>query len=134
MIKSSYAVIKSEKLEETAEFYRTYFGFERTFAADWYISMRNGAYELAILDPGHESLPMPFRGKAPHQGMLLNFETDEVDGIYRRFVGDGRKVHLPLRDEPWGQRHFIAEDPNGIPVDVIQVIPPSAEFAAQYTG
>jgi uncharacterized glyoxalase superfamily protein PhnB len=27
---------------------------------------------------------------------------------------------VPLRDEPWGDRHFAVVDPNGIGVDVLQ--------------
>lgn len=131
MIKSSYSVIKCEKLEETADFYQKYFGFERTFSADWYISLKNGAYELAILDQNHESLPLPYRGQSSNQGLLLNFELDDVDGMFKTFIQDNRKIHLDIRDEPWGQRHFIAEDPNGIPVDVIKMIPPSPEYAIQ---
>jgi hypothetical protein len=37
-----------------------------------------------------------------------------------------------LRDETFGQRHFITKDPNGVLIDVIKPIPPSTEFAAQY--
>ena len=37
-----------------------------------------------------------------------------------------------LRDEAFGQRHFIAADPNSVMIDVIKPIPPSAEHAAQY--
>jgi hypothetical protein len=42
------------------------------------------------------------------------------------------KILHPLRDEPWGQRHFIGVDPQGVMVDVIELIPPSPEFLAQY--
>jgi hypothetical protein len=38
----------------------------------------------------------------------------------------------PLRDEDFGQRHFITADPNGVLIDVIKPIPPSAEFAELY--
>lgn len=34
-----------------------------------------------------------------------------------------------LRDEAFGKRHFITTDPNGVPVDVITPIPPSADYA-----
>ena len=34
--------------------------------------------------------------------------------------------------EAFGQRHFIPADPNGVLIDVIKPIPPSAEFAANY--
>ena len=104
MITSSYTVIKTAKVDETASFFETYFGFERSFAADWYVSLRNGAFELAVLDPDHESVPEVFRGKTSTQSVLLNFETDQVDQLFNRFLSDKHKVHLALRDEPWGQR------------------------------
>jgi len=31
-------------------------------------------------------------------------------------------------------RHFITRDPNGVLIDVIKPIPPSAEFLAQYAA
>jgi hypothetical protein len=40
---------------------------------------------------------------------------------------------LPLRDEAFGQRHFIVRDPAGNLVDVIENIPPSEEFASAYS-
>ncbi|MEM9268600.1 MAG: glyoxalase, partial [Pseudomonadota bacterium] len=36
-------------------------------------------------------------------------------------------------DEPFGQRHFITQDPNGVLIDVIKPIPPSPEFLAQFS-
>lgn len=132
MIKSTYAVIKTKSVEETAKFYEKYFGFERSFSADWYISLRSGSVEMAVLDPDHESVPKNFRGKTSNQSILLNFETEDVDKLYSSFKDGGLPIHLELRDEPWGQRHFISEDPNGIPLDVIKVIPPSEDFLKQY--
>lgn len=132
MIKSSYSVIKTKRVEETAIFYEKYFGFERSFTSDWYVSLKCGTVELAILDSDHDTIPEHFKGQTSSQGVLLNFETDNVDEIYSAFKKDGRTIYLELRDEPFGQRHFISEDPNGIPVDVIKVIPPSEEFLKQY--
>jgi len=133
MINSSYAVIKTKSIETTAQFYEKYLGFNRTFTADWYVSLKSGSTELALIDPVHNSIPEKFRGKTSNQGMLLNFETDNVDLIYASFQKDSCPIHLELRDEPWGQRHFITEDPNGIPIDIIKVIPPSEEFLKQYS-
>lgn len=31
-----------------------------------------------------------------------------------------RTAPSTLRDEPWGDRHFVVVDPNGIGVDVVQ--------------
>jgi hypothetical protein len=45
----------------------------------------------------------------------------------------GLPIELSLRDEDWGQRHFITPDPNELAVDGVQVIPvTSDEAAAQY--
>lgn len=132
MLNNTYAVLKTKKLEESSAFYEKYFKFERSFSSDWYISLKKGHQELAILDYKHETLPEKFRGITSGPEILLNFETDEVDEIYSRFKADGRIIHLELRDEPWGQRHFISEDLNGVGIDVIKIIPPSKEYLKQY--
>ena len=41
---------------------------------------------------------------------------------------------LALKDEAFGQRHFITRDPNGVLIDVIKPIPPSEEFLSQYAA
>ncbi len=52
--------------------------------------------------------------------------------VHLAFDGDeGVQMALDLRDEPWGERHFAVTDPNGIPVNVSQLIPPSGEYAQQ---
>jgi uncharacterized glyoxalase superfamily protein PhnB len=131
---SFYPVICAEDVPLTANFYRQHFGFAPTFESEWYVSPRHlGAnhYELAILDPNHPTMPASFRAQA--KGLLLNFEVADVDAEYKRLViGAGLPEVLPIRDESFRQRHFIVADPNGVPIDVISVIPPSAEFAASY--
>ena len=36
-------------------------------------------------------------------------------------------------DGLWGQRHFIGADPNGVQLDVIELIPPTPAYAASFT-
>lgn len=65
--------------------------------------------------------------------MLLNFEVADVDAEYARLVdGAGLRPQLPLRSEDFGQRHFIVAAPDGVLVDVISPIEPSAEYADAY--
>ena len=85
---------------------------------------------MAVLQAGHETVPET--GRATTQGLLLNFEVEDVDSVYERLVA-AAPILLSLRDEDFGQRHFIAEAPGGIMIDVITPIPPSPEFATQYT-
>ncbi|MCL7021113.1 hypothetical protein K6C39_21785, partial [Vibrio vulnificus] len=111
-------------------------GFEITFEADWYLSLRRPGdppYELALLDHTHPTLPAAYR--TPVRGLLLNFEVTDVDAEWDRLVTRaGLTPELTLRDEDFGQRHFIVADPNGVLIDVITPIAPTAEFAGQYVS
>jgi hypothetical protein len=46
----------------------------------------------------------------------------------------GLPILLELRDEAFGQRHFITADPNGVLIDIIKPIPPTGDFTAQYAA
>ncbi len=64
-------------------------------------------------------------------GLLINFEVADVDAKYAGARAAGLEILLEQRDEAFGQRHFITRDPNGMLIDVIKPIPPSAEFQQQ---
>ncbi|TIU84362.1 MAG: glyoxalase, partial [Mesorhizobium sp.] len=72
----------------------------------------------------------PEEGRGRTSGLLINFE--DPDAVYERILAAGLPILRSLRDEPFGQRHFITKDPNGVLIDVIKPIPPSAEFLAQF--
>jgi uncharacterized glyoxalase superfamily protein PhnB len=130
---SYYPVIMTNDLPTTVTFYQRHFCFEPLFAADWYVHLQSTEDEkvtLAILDGRHNTIPAGHRGKA--SGLLLNFEVEDVDTVYSRLKQAGLPILLDIRNEDFGQRHFITADPNGVLIDVIKPIPPSAEFAAQY--
>ena len=130
---SFYPVLMTGDVAAAAAFYTTHFDFTPLFVADWYQhlqSTRNPSVNLAILDGDHDTIPPALRGRAG--GVLLNFEVEDVDSVYARFRQAGLPILLALRDEEFGQRHFITRDPDGVAIDVITPIPPSAAFAAQY--
>lgn len=131
---SLYPVICTARLKESRDFYTRLLGFSTTFEADWYISLRHPGevgYELALLDHTHPTLPEEFR--TPAQGLLLNFEVEDVDAEWHRLVTREKlRPLLDLRTEDFGQRHFIVADPNGVLIDIITPIAPTAEYAEQY--
>jgi uncharacterized glyoxalase superfamily protein PhnB len=134
-ITSYYPVLMTRNVAATASFYLRHFGFEALFTADWYVHLQSreaGApVSLAILDARHETIPAVGRG-ASGAGILLNFEVDDVDAEYERLIAAGLEVLLPLRDEAFGQRHFIVQAPDGVMIDVIKPIPPTGAFVQQY--
>lgn len=132
---SYYPVLMTDDVAGTAAFYIEHFEFRPLFESDWYVhlqSARDRRVNLGIVAGDHETVPPEGRGKA--SGLLINFEVKDPDAVYARVVAAGLPILRSLRDEPFGQRHFITRDPNGVLIDVIKPIPPSAEFAAQYAG
>ncbi|MBO6538320.1 MAG: VOC family protein [Rhizobiaceae bacterium] len=130
---SYYPVLMTDDVAGTAAFYVEHFRFQPMFDSDWYVHLQSSESKrvnLAILQGDHETIPAEGRGKT--SGLILNFEVEDVDGVYERLEAAGLPILLPLRDEAFGQRHFITRDPNGVLIDVIKPIPPSAEFAAQF--
>jgi len=131
-ITSFYPVLQVEDPPGLACFFTRHLGFRVTFAADWYISLRNGPHELALVSGTHETIPEGFRGAC--RGILLNVEVDDAATEYSRLHEAGLPMRLELRDEAFGQRHFIVEAPEGILVDVIEEIQPAPEYAASFTS
>lgn len=133
-VTSYYPVLMTDEVEATARFYETHFGFRRAFSADWYVHLQSESdpsVNLAVLDDSHETIPAAARGQSVG-GLLLNFEVEDVDGEYARATAAGLPILLDIRDEEFGQRHFITRDPNGVLIDMIKPIPPSAAFLAHY--
>jgi len=130
---SYYPVLMTDDVAGTARFYKTHFGFEALFENEWYVHLRSSEdrkVNLGIVQWDHETVPPA--GRARTQGLLINFEVRDPDAIYREALASRLPILLTLRNEEFGQRHFITADPNGVLIDVIKPIPPSAEFLAQY--
>ena len=132
-ITSWYPVIMTGDVASTAAFYVDHLDFRPLFTSDWYVhlqSVHDASVNLAVLDGDHETIPERGRGRA--SGLLLNLEVEDVDAVHDRFVAAGLPILRSLRDEAFGQRHFITADPNGVLIDVITPIPPTGEFVGQY--
>lgn len=132
-IASLYPVLMSDDVARDHRFYADLLGLATAFASDWYVSLAaegDADVQLGIVARQHDSVPAAHRRTGA--GMLVTVEVDDVDAVHARAVARGLPFHVALRDEPWGQRHFITEDPAGVLVDVVTVIEPTPEFAAQY--
>ena len=133
-ITSYYPVIMTGDVKGTVDFYKRHLRFEALFASDWYVHLQSPhdrRVNLALVDADHPTVPAAARGRGA-AGLLLNFEVQDVDVVHARLLAEGLPMLLSLRDEDFGQRHFITRDPNGVLIDVIKPIPPSAEYAALY--
>ncbi len=132
-LQSSYPVLLTDDPRAARDFYGAHFGFAPTYESDWYVSLRHAEapqYELAFVR--HDHATVPAAGRVPARGVILNFEVPDAAAVWERLRGAGAPVLLALRDEPFGQRHFILEGPGGVMVDVVENIPPAPEFAGGY--
>ena len=130
---SYYPVLMTGDVAGTTAFYVEHFRFAPLFESDWYVHLQSAEdkrVNLGIVQGDHETIPEAGRGRAA--GLLINFEVRDPDAVYERVVAAGLPILRTLRDEPFGQRHFITRDPNGVLIDIIKPIPPSEEFLAQY--
>ncbi len=130
---SVYPVLMTDDVAESRRFYVENFGFQVTFENDWYVSLiqtDNPANQLAFIKHTHETIPDKFRQRV--SGLVMNFEVSDANAEYERLQEAGLEIVQPIRDEAWGQRHFIGVDPHGLLIDIIQNIEPESEYAASY--
>jgi uncharacterized glyoxalase superfamily protein PhnB len=128
-INSLYPLLQVADVEASAAFYETYFGFTRIFTSDWYVQLRATAdhpFEIALIDQNHDTIPPQGRGTT--QKMILSLYVVDAAAEHARLSSAGLPIPYSLRDEVFGQRHFIAADPNGILIDVIEPIEPDPEW------
>jgi catechol 2,3-dioxygenase-like lactoylglutathione lyase family enzyme len=119
------AGIVTEKLAATKEFYTKVLGFGVTFENEFYLLLHtpNHEAEISFLLPNHPSQQPVFQKSYQGQGMYLTIEVDDVDKIYHDFKKRGISTTFDIRNEPWGDRHFAIEDPNGIGIDIVKYSP-----------
>lgn len=130
MFNALYPLIQVRDVAATAAFYIAHLGFTPVFESDWYVQLRGGdkQNELAIIGFDHDSIPPA--GRRPTSGLILSLEVADAVADAVRLGDAGVPIIQPLRDEVFGQRHFIAADPNGILVDVITPIEPDPDWLA----
>ncbi len=130
---SYYPVIMTGDVAGTVHFYVEHFRFHAVFEIDWYAHLQSNEdanVNLAIVDGHHATVPETARGHV--SGLILNFEVMDPAAEYERLQTAGLPILHTLRDEDFGQRHFITADPNGVLIDIVKPIPPTGAFAAFY--
>lgn len=120
------AGIITEQLTETKKFYQEVLGFGIRFENEWYLLLHTpgGEAAIAFLQPEHPGQHPLFRPAFAGKGVFLTIEVEDVDAEYQRIRETGVSITIPLRDEPWGDRHFAITDPNGVGIDIVKYTSP----------
>jgi catechol 2,3-dioxygenase-like lactoylglutathione lyase family enzyme len=120
------AGIITSKLEETKKFYTEVLGFGITFQNEFYLLLHtpDKQAELSFLQPGHPSQQALFQPAFNGKGVYLTIEVEKVDEWYQQLKKKGIDIKIDLRSEPWGDRHFAIQDPNGVGIDIVTYTQP----------
>ncbi|MBB4752032.1 hypothetical protein BJ964_006193 [Actinoplanes lobatus] len=84
---------------------------------------------LDFVQRDHESWPQATRS-ATVVGTLLAFLVADVDAEFERLRSAELEVVMPLTTEGWGQRRFQVAGPDGLLVEVLQMVAPDPQWLA----
>ena len=114
--------IVTDKVQQSKDFYTRLFGCEVLHEEEggWFVLLRLGGNELGFMKPNRPSQAAIFRPAFEGRGVWVAIEVEDAGAEYERLRALGVPIEVQLRDEPWGDRHFVVVDPNGIGVDVVQ--------------
>jgi uncharacterized glyoxalase superfamily protein PhnB len=109
----------------SAEFLKRHFGFSEAMnVPDQVISLARDdvGFNIIYLKTGLETFKPSHRASHAGEGLLVVFVVDNIDEEYERLLRENVAVVTPIETEPWGERYFQVEDPNGIIIQLVQWI------------
>lgn len=126
--------LQADDPRASADWFVDHFGFTVNVDIGWYVNTqheRQPQLSLDFVQRDHESSPAVLRGKQV-AGTLLAFLVDDVDAEEQRLRQSGLEVVLPLTTEPWGQRRVQVMGPDGLVVEVLQMVPADPDWLAAH--
>lgn len=111
--------ICSDNLQASKEFYVQLLDFDIKYDSDWYIQLcspDDPEIEYGIIKRDHELVPSQYQQKPT--GMYVTFVVPDVEVAYQKAIEMKLKIIREPRNEFYGQRRFLTQDPNGCLVDI----------------
>lgn len=123
------AGIITNNIAESKQFYSEILDFGIVFENDFYLLMQtpNHQAEISFLKPNHPTQQPMFQTAFEGKGIYLTIEVEDVDKLYKTLIQKGVEIKIEIRDEVWGDRHFVIVDPNGVGIDIVTYSKPESE-------
>jgi catechol 2,3-dioxygenase-like lactoylglutathione lyase family enzyme len=102
--------IRSDRAEETREFFVDLFGFDVAMDLGWVVTLAS---------PANPTVQVTIIGNDDPSAPGISVGVDDVDAVHARAVELGLEIAYPLRDEEWGVRRFMLREPSGTTVNVV---------------
>jgi catechol 2,3-dioxygenase-like lactoylglutathione lyase family enzyme len=104
--------IKSDRMEDSRDFYTGFLGFQVGMDLGWvitFVSPSNPTAQIIVLRAGESSGVQP----------QMSIEVDNVEEVHAKAIARGLQIVYPLTQEPWGVRRFFVADPNGVVINIV---------------
>ena len=111
--------ICSSNLPKSRDFYVALLGLAVKYDSDWYVqlcSSENREIEYGIIQRDHDLVPAEYQ-KVP-TGMYITFVVEDVDQTFAKARAMGAPILQEPRNEFYGQRRFLTQDPDGCLIDI----------------
>ncbi|PDP89111.1 hypothetical protein CQJ94_05090 [Glycomyces fuscus] len=113
----------------SAAWFAEHFGFDINIDLGWYLNTQHEDHPKLSIDfvlRDHPSTHEVLRsGRAES---LVAFLVPDVDAEEKRLREAGVEVIMPLVSEPWGQRRFQVSGPEGLYVEILQMVAPDPQW------
>ena len=110
MIERAVPNLRSDRPDETRDFFVELLGFDLAMDLGWvltFASADNPSAQVSLMTNDDPSAPG------------ISVGVDDVDAVHARAVEQGYEISYPLRDEEWGVRRFMLREPGGTMVNVV---------------
>lgn len=122
-VDAMFPVMVTSDLKEVKLFYETVFGFSAVFYdSNFYLHLisPNNNIQLGFLLPNLASQPEFLHSIMSPKGYIISLEVEDATLAYAEAKKMGLNLIMDLKQEEWGQAHFIIEDPAGFSVGIVQ--------------
>lgn len=112
---SSRVLLRPVDLDRSLRFYRDTLGL--AIAREFGPAEHPGT----VFFLGNGLLEVSGRSTEPPHGLSLWIQVRDLDGEHQRLAEAGVPIRRPPRQEPWGLREMWVQDPDGLPIVLVEV-------------
>jgi len=127
-----YPGLVTSKFYETWDFYSAILGFTTVTECGAYVHLAHpSGAQFGLLKHEVDGAPAELISAVEGRGFWLSLHVADADAEFTRLRSLGVQVVEPPEDKPWGERHFLVRDPNGVLIYIAHTIPAFADEAKE---
>jgi catechol 2,3-dioxygenase-like lactoylglutathione lyase family enzyme len=114
-VRSFYPGLVTARFYESWDFYTTHLGFRTVEENDAYVHLQHPTgCQLALLRHETAADVPELVSATDGRGFWLGLKVANADEMHARLVAAGVPIVYAPENKPWGERHFVVRDPNGV--------------------